>query len=82
MSLPESERSAAEPQANRGAAIPSASSGQALAVSFTGGTPMYRGRLPVPQRRGAPRGRPEVGPADGEGRHEACPYLAIELRNV
>src|ERR1035437_2703657 len=27
--------------------------------------------------RGTPRGCPEVGHADGEGRHEACPY---ELR--
>ena len=26
--------------------------------------------------------RPEVGPADGEGRHEACPYVVIELRKV
>lgn len=33
----------------------------------------------VPQRRGAPRGRPVFGPADGEGRHEACPYVAIEF---
>jgi hypothetical protein len=45
MSLPESKRSAAEPQPNCGTAI--------LAVSVTGGTPMDRGRLPVPQR-GAP----------------------------
>ena len=37
---------------------------------------------PVPQRRGAPRGCPEVGHADGEGRHEACPYVVIELRKV
>ena len=68
--------SAAEPQPNRGTAI--------LAVSVTGGTPMDRGRLPVPQRRGAPRGCPEVGDADGRGRHEACPYvcLVIELRKV
>jgi hypothetical protein len=72
MSLPESKRSAAEPQPNRGTAI--------LAVSVTGGTPMDRGRLPAPQRRGAPRGRPEVGPADGEGRHEACPYVVIKSR--
>ena len=79
MSLPESKRSAAEPQPNRGTAIPSASSGQALAVSVTGGTPMDRGRLPVPQRGGTPGGRPEVGQADGEGRHEACPYVVIEL---
>ena len=67
-------RSAAAPQPNRATAI--------LAVSVTGGTPMDRGRLPVPQRRGAPRGRPEVGHADGEGRHEACPYVVIELRKV
>jgi hypothetical protein len=60
-------RSGAEPQPNRATAI--------LAVSVTGGTP-------VPQRRGAPRGRPEVGHADGEGRHEACPYVVIELRKV
>ena len=46
-----------------------------LAVPVTGGTP-------APQRRGAPRGRPEVGPADGEGRHEACPYLVTALRKV
>ena len=57
MSLPESKCGAAEPQPNRGTAI--------LAVSVTGGTPMYRGRLPVPQRRGAPGGCPEVGHADG-----------------
>ena len=44
-----------------------------LAMNITGGTPMDRGRLPVPQCRGAPRGRPEVGHADGEGRHEALP---------
>jgi len=65
MSLPESSGSAAEPQPNRGTAIPSASSGQALAVSVTGGTPMNRGRLPVPQRRGAPCGCPNVGHAEG-----------------
>ena len=65
MSLPESKRRAAEPQPNRGTAI--------LAVSVMGGTP-------APQRRGAPRGRPVVGPADGEGRHETCPYVVIESR--
>jgi hypothetical protein len=67
MSLPESKRSAAEPQPNCGTAI--------LAVSATGGTA-------VPQRRGTPGGCPKVGHADGEGRHEACPYVAIELRKV
>ncbi len=55
------------PYSRRGTAI--------LAVSVTGGTP-------GPQRRGAPRGRPEVGRADGAGRHEACPYVVIELRKV
>jgi len=60
-------RSAAKPQPNRGTAI--------LAVSVTGGTP-------VSQRRGAPGGRPEVGQADGEGWHEACPHVVIELRKV
>jgi hypothetical protein len=53
-----------------------------LAMNITGGTPMDRGRLPVPQRRGTPCGCVEVGPADGEGRHEACPYVVIELRNA
>ena len=65
MSLPESKRSAAEPQPNCGTAI--------LAVSVTGGTPMDRGRLPVPQRRGTPCGCPEVGPADGGGQGRALP---------
>ena len=34
------------------------------------------------KRRGTPCGCPEVGPADGEARHEACPYVVIELRKV
>ena len=51
-------RSAAEPQPNRGTAI--------LAVSVTGGTP-------VPQRRGAPRRRPEVGHANGGGQARGQP---------
>ena len=71
---PNQEASAAELQPNRGTAI--------LAASVTGGTPMDRGRLPVPQRRGTPCGCPEVGHAGGEGRHEACPYVVIELRKV
>ncbi len=32
--------------------------------------------------RGTPPGRPEVGDAVGEGRHEACPYVVIEWRKV
>ena len=54
-------------QANRPTAI--------LAVSVTGGTP-------APRRRGTPGGCPGVGQADEEGRHEACSYVAIELRKV
>jgi hypothetical protein len=50
--------SAAEPQPNRGTAT--------LAVRVTGGTP-------APQRRGAPRGRPEVGHADGGGQARCLP---------
>ena len=34
------------------------------------------------RRRGAPRGRPGVGHADAEGRHEASPYGTNELRKA
>jgi len=41
------------------------------------------GFLLVDKCKGTPCGFPEVGYADGEGRHEACPYaFVVDLHKV